>query len=115
MSRANCGDAAVVSFFVSDGGVSSRVETLTVLFTDLVGSTEHRSRLGEEGERTRLRYAHDALVASAIEGGGGTIIKSTGDGVMATFQARPTRWVPRWRCSRPSMITTAAMTGRDSR
>ena len=69
---------------MSDGGASSRVETLTVLFTDLVGSTEHRSRLGEEGA-DRLRYAHDALVAGAIEGGGGTIIKSTGDGVMATF------------------------------
>jgi hypothetical protein len=36
-----------------------------VLFTDLVGSTKLRQQLGEEGA-DRLRYARDALVASAI-------------------------------------------------
>jgi class 3 adenylate cyclase/tetratricopeptide (TPR) repeat protein len=70
---------------MADGGTPvSRVETLTVLFTDLVGSTELRQQLGEEAADL-LRYAHDALVTSAIASAGGTVVKSTGDGVMATF------------------------------
>ena len=69
---------------MADGGGGGRVETLTVLFTDLVGSTELRARIGEE-QSDRLRYTHDGLVTAAITGAGGKVIKSTGDGVMATF------------------------------
>ena len=43
-----------------------RTRTAIVLFTDLVGSTELRSRLGEEAAET-LRHRHDALVTAAIE------------------------------------------------
>ena len=69
---------------MADGETLERVETVTVLFTDLVGSTELRHQLGEEGS-DRLRRDHDGLVAGAIEAAGGTVVKSTGDGVMATF------------------------------
>ncbi|HEU5033512.1 MAG TPA: AAA family ATPase [Mycobacteriales bacterium] len=58
--------------------------TATVLFTDLVGSTELRSRLGEEaGER--LRRTHDRLVIDAITAHAGTVVKGLGDGFLATF------------------------------
>ena len=64
--------------------VSGGVRTAAVLFTDLAGSTAMRSRLGEE-RAERLRLVHDAAVRRAIEGAGGTVVKSLGDGHMATF------------------------------
>lgn len=58
--------------------------TAIVLFTDLVGSTELRSRLGEDAAEA-LRHQHDALVTGAIEACRGTVVKNLGDGIMATF------------------------------
>ena len=58
--------------------------TAIVLFTDLVGSTELRSRLGEAAAEV-LRRQHDVLVTAAVEGSGGTVVKNLGDGIMATF------------------------------
>ncbi len=55
-----------------------------MLFTDLVGSTELRARVGEESA-DRFRRTHDSLVIEAIEANGGRVVKSTGDGAMATF------------------------------
>jgi class 3 adenylate cyclase/tetratricopeptide (TPR) repeat protein len=57
-----------------------------VLFTDLVGSTELRSRLGEDAAEA-LRHEHDALVTGAIKANRGRVVKHLGDGVMATFTA----------------------------
>ncbi len=67
---------------VSDEG--DRTDTATVLFTDLAGSTELRSRLGEEAADV-LRHVHDRLVSTAIEANRGTVVKHLGDGMMATF------------------------------
>ena len=67
-------------------GAASRVDTATVLFTDVVGSTSQRARIGEEAA-DRLRNAHDMFVRAAIETNRGTVVKHTGDGVMATFSA----------------------------
>jgi class 3 adenylate cyclase len=58
--------------------------TAIVLFTDLVGSTELRSRLGEDAAEA-LRERHDALVTGAIETNRGVVVKNLGDGFMATF------------------------------
>jgi class 3 adenylate cyclase len=58
--------------------------TAIVLFTDLVGSTELRSRLGEDAAEA-LRHQHDALVADAVKVSRGTVVKNLGDGIMATF------------------------------
>lgn len=58
--------------------------TAIVLFTDLVGSTELRSRLGDEGAE-EIRRTHDRLVAKAIEVNRGRLVKNLGDGVMAMF------------------------------
>ena len=58
--------------------------TAIVLFTDLVGSTELRSRLGEDAAEA-LRQQHDSLVTEAIEANRGTVVKHLGDGFMATF------------------------------
>ncbi|GAC1437813.1 MAG: adenylate/guanylate cyclase domain-containing protein [Solirubrobacteraceae bacterium] len=56
----------------------------TVLFTDIVGSTEQAARLGDRAWREVLER-HDALVASRTEAHSGRVIKSTGDGALATF------------------------------
>jgi class 3 adenylate cyclase/tetratricopeptide (TPR) repeat protein len=66
--------------------VDQHVDTATVLFTDVVGSTALRTRLGEEAA-DELRTAHDRLVADAITAKRGTVVKHTGDGAMATFSA----------------------------
>ena len=55
-----------------------------VLFTDLVGSTELRQRLGEE-PADELRRRHDQLITQAVEANSGRVVKGLGDGIMATF------------------------------
>ncbi len=58
--------------------------TQTILFTDLEGSTDMRVRLGD-AVANEVFNDHDQLVRSEIEGGGGVIVKGTGDGYMALF------------------------------
>jgi class 3 adenylate cyclase len=56
----------------------------TVLFTDIVGSTEHASALGDHAWR-QLLDAHDATVRTHLERHRGKEVKATGDGFLATF------------------------------
>jgi class 3 adenylate cyclase len=58
---------------------------LTVLFTDIVGSTRRAAELGDRRWRTLLER-HDELARAAIERAGGRAVKSTGDGFLATFE-----------------------------
>ncbi len=63
--------------------VSDRV-LATVLFTDIVGSTERAASLGDGAWRALLER-HDALVRAEVERHRGRFVKSLGDGVLATF------------------------------
>lgn len=63
--------------------VSDRV-LATVLFTDIVGSTERAAELGDGGWR-RLVERHDALMREEVERHRGRFVKSLGDGMLATF------------------------------
>ena len=56
----------------------------TVLFTDVVGSTDQAVRLGDRRWR-ELLATHDDLVRAELERFRGRAVKSTGDGVLATF------------------------------
>jgi pimeloyl-ACP methyl ester carboxylesterase len=56
----------------------------TVLFTDIVDSTRRAAELGDARWRELLQR-HDDLVGRQIERSRGRKIKSTGDGVLATF------------------------------
>ena len=58
--------------------------TVSLLFTDLVGSTHLASDLGPARWDPLLRQ-HLEDLAEAAEGAGGTVVKSAGDGVMAVF------------------------------
>ena len=67
-----------------DTSGSGVLDTLTVLFTDLVGSTALRAELGEDVAEV-VRRSHDAVVAEVVAGHGGRIVKGLGDGFLATF------------------------------
>jgi len=56
----------------------------TILFTDIVASTERTSEVGDRRWKETLDL-HDRLVRSQIESFRGRVIKTTGDGVLATF------------------------------
>jgi class 3 adenylate cyclase/tetratricopeptide (TPR) repeat protein len=61
-------------------------ETVTVLFTDLVASTELMSRLGEAAA-DELRREHFGLLRGAVAEHGGREVKNLGDGLMVVFDA----------------------------
>jgi class 3 adenylate cyclase len=56
----------------------------TVLFTDIVNSTGRAASLGDRGWR-ELLSRHDTLVNDEVARFRGRVVKSTGDGVLATF------------------------------
>jgi class 3 adenylate cyclase/dihydrofolate reductase len=61
----------------------------TILFTDIVDSTGKAAELGDR-EWRRLIDRHDRLAHREVERMRGRLVKSTGDGILATFDA-PTR------------------------
>jgi len=67
----------------------------TILFTDIVGSTERASQLGDHAWR-QLLDRHYELTRQEIDRHRGTLHETTGDGVKATFDG-PARGV---RCAR---------------
>ena len=70
---------------LASGGQSELGETeLTVVFTDLVGFSAWALDAGDEAATEMLRGV-DAVLAPAMEGHGGRIVKRLGDGVMVTF------------------------------
>jgi class 3 adenylate cyclase/pimeloyl-ACP methyl ester carboxylesterase len=56
----------------------------TVLFTDIVGSTERAAEVGDRRWRGVLNV-HDELARRLVEEFGGRLVKTTGDGILATF------------------------------
>jgi class 3 adenylate cyclase/pimeloyl-ACP methyl ester carboxylesterase len=80
-----------VEHFVT-GGVRSQPtnrQLATVLFTDIVNSTRTAGELGDANWRSLLER-HDEMMRELVERYRGKVIKSTGDGVLATFDG-PTR------------------------
>jgi len=58
----------------------------TVLFTDIVGSTQQAGQLGDRRWRELLEL-HDQAARRWVEAFGGRLVKSTGDGILATFDS----------------------------
>jgi len=75
----------------------------TVMFTDIVGSTERTSSVGDRAWRGHLAD-HDRLVRASLARYRGREIKTLGDGFLATFDgpARAVRW---------ALATTSAVRG----
>ena len=57
----------------------------TVLFTDIVGSTERAAAEGD-GRWRELLQRHDRQARVAVERERGRLVKSTGDGILASFE-----------------------------
>jgi pimeloyl-ACP methyl ester carboxylesterase len=66
----------------------------TVLFTDMVASTEHAAAAGDERWRAML-HRFGEITAELTKRFGGTVVKSTGDGHLTTFDG-PTQAI---RCA----------------
>jgi class 3 adenylate cyclase len=75
-----------VEEFVTGTRTERDVERLlaTVMFTDIVGSTERAAELGDREWRD-LVESHDALVRRQLERFRGNAVKTMGDGFLATF------------------------------
>jgi two-component system nitrate/nitrite response regulator NarL len=65
---------------------TSSTGPVTVLFTDIVGSTEMTQRFGDAGAQQVLR-AHNEIVRDCLNELNGTEVKHTSDGIMAYFSA----------------------------
>jgi class 3 adenylate cyclase/pimeloyl-ACP methyl ester carboxylesterase len=82
------GLAELIEEFVT--GSSSRPDDERVLaallFTDIVDSTLRAAQLGDRAWHDVLDD-HDRRVRAAVEGTGGRVVKTTGDGVLARFDA----------------------------
>lgn len=59
--------------------------TVTLLFSDIEGSTELNHRLGDAAW-VRLLAAHDAVVRARVERYRGQVVKTAGDGFMVAFR-----------------------------
>lgn len=77
---------AEVAAFVTGEHVLPPPERMlaAVLFTDLVESTAKAQALGDVAWK-RLLDSHDATVLATVGRQGGTVVKTTGDGIVATF------------------------------
>jgi predicted ATPase len=70
---------------VSEAPPDARSQTLTFLFTDVEGSTKLWEQFPDAMKRALER--HDGILRSAITNAKGTVVKATGDGMMAVFES----------------------------
>ncbi len=68
----------------SDASAATEGDIHTILFTDVEGSTALTQRLGDAKAQEVLR-THNGIVREALKAHGGSEIKHTGDGIMASF------------------------------
>jgi len=75
-------------FLTGHHPVPKRAERVlaTVLFTDIVDSTTRAAALGDAAWR-QLLDRHDKITERTVADCGGRLVKGTGDGVLATFDA----------------------------
>jgi len=67
-------------------GPAAPTGPLTILFTDITSSTALTQRLGDAKAQEIVR-AHNQIVRDALKAHGGSAIKHTGDGIMASFSS----------------------------
>jgi len=85
--------AAAIDEFLSEGEEAAAAAEpaapgglVTILFTDVEGSTALTQRLGDAKARAVLRQ-HERIVRKALKAHGGTELKTMGDGFMTSFSS----------------------------
>jgi len=76
----------------------------TVLFTDIVSSTERSAQVGDRRWKDLLDQ-HDTLIRPELERHRGRLVKNTGDGILATFDG-PARAI---RCAQAIAASVKAL------
>lgn len=76
--------AAMDAWCSGSAGEAAAQGVVTIMFTDIVGSTAMTRERGDFGAQEAVR-AHNAIVRNALAYNGGREVKHTGDGIMATF------------------------------
>ncbi len=76
----------------------------TVLFTDIVASTERSAQVGDRRWKDLLDQ-HDTLIRGELERHRGRLVKNTGDGILATFDG-PARAI---RCAQAIATSVKAL------
>lgn len=79
---------AAIEEFLTGSKPQAEVDRVlaTVLFTDIVGSTTRAADLGDKRWK-ELLDRHDELTRAQVEQFGGRVVKTTGDGALATFDS----------------------------
>lgn len=75
-------------------GMATNLALVSMLFTDIVSSTEKAARLGDR-EWAALLKTHDGIVHSEVQKQGGREVKHTGDGSLSVFEG-PARAARSW-------------------
>jgi len=78
---------AIDAFLAEEGGQAAQVAPsglVTILFTDMEGSTALTQQLGDDRAQDIVRQ-HNTVVREALKAHAGKEIKHTGDGIMASF------------------------------
>ena len=80
-----------ITEFIGDPAAAAKPEApsapgglVTILFTDMEGSTALTQQLGDDGAQDMVRQ-HNTAVRDALKAHAGSEIKHTGDGIMASF------------------------------
>lgn len=60
--------------------------TVTLMFTDIEGSTELAGQVGDETWARVIEW-HNTVIRKVVETGGGALVKTLGDGAMAAFNS----------------------------
>jgi class 3 adenylate cyclase len=68
----------------AEGPAKTPTGLVTILFTDMAGSTDLTQRVGDEKAQEAVRK-HNSVVREALKEHEGSEIKHTGDGIMASF------------------------------
>ena len=76
----------IESFLTGERRVTPSNRVLsTVLFTDIVGSTQRAAQVGDDAWATTLA-AHNRLVERHVAAARGTVVKFTGDGALGDLR-----------------------------
>jgi pimeloyl-ACP methyl ester carboxylesterase len=76
----------IEEFVTGHRGTTPEMVVATVVFTDIVGSTETAASMGNRAWR-ELVHRHDTVIAETLTRWRGRKVKPTGDGVLATFES----------------------------